>query len=114
MPLQPPSSSGSAPATPPDGQITLAVEDQPESVTLTVRDTGCGIPAGDLPRITEPFYMVDKSRARRQGGSGMGLALCARIAALHGTRLVFASKPGEGSAVSLTLSKPKEANHETA
>ena len=101
-------------ATPPDGQITLEVEDQPESVTLTVRDTGCGIPAGDLPRITEPFYMVDKSRARQQGGSGMGLALCARIAALHGTRLVFASKPGEGTAVSLTLSKPKEAHHETA
>ena len=71
-------------------------------VTLTVRDTGCGIPAGDLPHVTEPFYMVDKSRARDQGGSGMGLALCARIAELHGTRLELESRPGAGTRVHLT------------
>lgn len=45
---------------------------------------GCGIPAADLPRVTEAFYMVDKSRSRAAGGSGIGLALCARIA--RGTR----------------------------
>lgn len=101
-------------ATPPDGKITLEVSEQNEAVTLTLRDTGCGIPAGDLPRITEPFYMVDKSRARQQGGSGMGLALCERIAVLHGTHLSFESAPGAGTAVAFTLTKAKEADHETA
>lgn len=101
-------------ATPPDGKIALEVSEQDEAVTLTLRDTGCGIPAGDLPRITEPFYMVDKSRARQQGGSGMGLALCERIAVLHGTHLTFESAPGAGTAVTLTLTKAKEADHETA
>ena len=101
-------------ATPPEGTITLEVSEQPDGVALTVRDTGCGIPAEDLPHITEPFYMVDKSRARQQGGSGMGLALCERIAILHGTHLTFESTPGTGTAVTFTLPKPKEADHETA
>ena len=101
-------------ATPPEGTITLEVSEQPDGVALTVRDTGCGIPAEDLPHITEPFYMVDKSRARQQGGSGMGLALCERIAILHGTHLTFESVPGTGTAVTFTLPKPKEADHETA
>ena len=101
-------------ATPPDGKITLDVKEAENTVTLTLRDTGCGIPAEDLPRITEPFYMVDKSRARQQGGSGMGLALCERIAVLHGTHLVFESTPGTGTAVAFTLTKAKEDDHETA
>lgn len=101
-------------ATPPDGKITLDVKEEGNTVTLILRDTGCGIPAEDLPRITEPFYMVDKSRARQQGGSGMGLALCERIAVLHGTHLAFESTPGTGTAVAFTLNKAKEADHETA
>lgn len=101
-------------ATPPNGQITLEAAEHGEAVTLTVRDTGCGISAEELPRITEPFYRVDKSRARQQGGSGMGLALCARIAALHGTRLEFVSTPGKGTTVRFTLRKAKEERHETA
>lgn len=101
-------------ATPPDGKITLEVSEQNEAVTLTLRDTGCGIPAEDLPCITEPFYMVDKSRARQQGGSGMGLALCERIALLHDTRLSFESVPGTGTAATFTLHKAKEAKNETA
>lgn len=74
-------------------------------LTIRVQDTGCGIPPQELARITEPFYMVDKSRAREQGGSGMGLALCARIAALHGTTLQFASVPSQGTTVSFCLQK---------
>ena len=77
--------------------------DAAETVTLTVADTGCGIPPEELPRITEPFYMVDKSRARRQGGSGLGLALCRRIAAAHGSALQIESEPGKGTRVSVTL-----------
>ena len=68
-----------------------------------MRDRGRGIPQKELERITEPFYMVDKSRARAQNGSGFGLALCARIVLLHGTRLEFESQPGEGTMVRFTL-----------
>ena len=101
-------------ATPADGTVAVEVQEEANHVTLTVRDTGCGIPAGDLPHVTEPFYMVDKSRARNQGGSGMGLALCARIAELHGTRLELESRPGAGTSVHFTLQKAKEDGHETA
>ncbi len=62
-----------------------------------------GIPAAALARVTEPFYMVDKSRARAGGGSGMGLALCEKIAALHGGRLQIESVEGEGTAVTVRL-----------
>lgn len=101
-------------ATPAGGTVAVEVCEEADRVTLTVRDTGCGIPAGDLPHVTEPFYMVDKSRARGQGGSGMGLALCARIAELHGTRLELESRPGAGTCVHFTLQKAKEDGHETA
>ena len=101
-------------ATPAGGTVAVEVQEEADRVTLTVRDTGCGIPAGDLPHVTEPFYMVDKSRARDQGGSGMGLALCARIAELHGTRLELESRPGAGTRVHFTLQKAKEDGHETA
>ena len=53
--------------------------------------------------------MEDKSRARRQGGAGLGLALCKRIADLHGTRLTFDSQAGRGTTVTLCLSVVEEA-----
>ncbi len=70
---------------------------------ITVRDRGCGIPADEIPRVTEAFYMVDKARSRKAGGSGLGLALCDRIAGLHGARLEIESVLGEGTAVSVVF-----------
>ena len=58
---------------------------------------------GELNKITEPFYMVDKSRSRAEGGAGLGLALCKRIAELHRGRLRFESKEGQGTMVTVTL-----------
>ena len=92
-------------ATPADGKVEVLLDETPTRLTIRVQDTGCGIPPQELARITEPFYMVDKSRAREQGGSGMGLALCARIAALHGTTLQFTSVPSQGTTVSFCLQK---------
>ena len=92
-------------ATPADGKVEVLLDETPTRLTIRVQDTGCGIPPQELARITEPFYMVDKSRAREQGGSGMGLALCARIAALHGTTLQVASVPSQGTTVSFCLQK---------
>ena len=62
-----------------------------------VRDTGKGIPKKELSRITEAFYMVDKSRARRQGGAGLGLSICAEIVKQHGGKLSFQSMEGKGT-----------------
>ncbi len=68
---------------------------------LYVADSGCGIPAAELKNITEPFYMVDKSRSRRSGGAGLGLALAAQIVRLHHAELRFESEVGRGTCVCL-------------
>jgi anti-sigma regulatory factor (Ser/Thr protein kinase) len=97
-------------ARPKDGRVSIGWHTAAEGqgVDVTVRDTGCGIPAAALARVTEPFYMVDKSRARAGGGSGMGLALCEKIAALHGGRLQIESVEGEGTAVTVRLPAAKK------
>lgn len=68
-----------------------------EQYFIDVCDDGRGMPEEELGRITEAFYMVDKSRSREQGGAGLGLAICSRIMELHGAELVFQSKVGEGT-----------------
>ena len=83
--------------------ITLRCQQQGNTAVFTVTDTGCGIPAADLSRVTEAFYMVDKSRSRADGGSGIGLALCTRIAQAHGTQLQIDSTEGVGTTVTITL-----------
>lgn len=70
---------------------------------ISVRDNGRGIPENELDRITEAFYMVDKSRSRKEHGAGLGLALCDKIAKLHGTELTFVSTMGLGTEVSFEL-----------
>lgn len=70
---------------------------------VSVRDNGCGMEQEELSRITEAFYMVDKARSRKQHGAGLGLALAERIAGLHGGRLVFESRVGDGTTVSFCL-----------
>lgn len=89
----------------PGNTVRLICTDAGNGWRLAVIDTGCGIPAEAVPHLTEPFYRVDKARARADGGSGIGLALCAEIAAAFGTKLNFASEVGAGTTVSLTLPK---------
>lgn len=92
-------------ASRPGGPVQVGFEVQNDTVALFVRDEGRGIPQNELGRITEPFYMVDKSRARAQNGSGLGLALCQRIAAAHQTALEFESEVGRGTTVRLPLQR---------
>ena len=70
---------------------------------FSVQDWGRGIPEEELSKITEPFYMVDKSRARKQNGAGLGLALCQEIAQIHGGSLKIESRLGEGTCVSFVV-----------
>jgi len=83
--------------------ILLSGEMRPNGYLLCVTDEGRGMSQEVFPRLTEPFYMVNKSRARADGGAGLGLALCERIAALHGTQLRFESVVGRGTRVSICL-----------
>ncbi len=85
------------------GCIEIFGEKTDDTYQIRIQDHGIGIPEEDLARITEAFYTVDKSRARKQHGAGLGLSICERIAELHGTALTFASRPGEGTTVSFSL-----------
>ena len=71
--------------------------------TFSVSDRGRGIPKEAIDRIFEPFFRVDKSRSKKQGGSGLGLALVKAIADAHGAAITVDSEPGKGTTVSVTL-----------
>ena len=71
----------------------------PEKHKVCVQDNGVGIPSKDLPHVTKAFYMVDKSRSRRQQGSGLGLALVQRISKVHGAKIEIESRLKEGTKV---------------
>lgn len=85
-------------------KITVSGERQEgRTFVFTIKDNGMGIPENELRRVKEAFYMVDKSRSRKEHGAGLGLALCNRIMILHGGRLELKSKAGEGTTVTLKL-----------
>lgn len=68
---------------------------------LSVGDDGCGIPKEELGKITEAFYMVDKSRARKEGSAGLGMAICERIVRLHGAEWKMESIQGKGTRITI-------------
>jgi two-component system phosphate regulon sensor histidine kinase PhoR len=72
-------------------------------VTVSVVDTGVGIPRADLARVTERFYRVDKARSRELGGTGLGLAIVKHLVLAHGGELTIDSEAGRGTAVTFTL-----------
>ena len=85
------------------GSVTLAVEASPETVRITVSDTGLGIPEQDLPRIFERFYRVDRARSRQSGGTGLGLALVRHVVERsHGT-VDVSSEVGVGTTFTVSL-----------
>lgn len=83
----------------PEKPIVLSVTGR----TFSVSDRGRGIPKEVQDRIFEPFFRVDKSRSKKQGGSGLGLALVKTIADAHGATITVDSEPGKGTTVSVTL-----------
>lgn len=86
-----------------EGQILLSGENTADGYCIRIQDSGRGIPKEDLSKITEAFYMVDKSRSRARGGAGLGLALCSDIINLHQGELRFESELGVGTTVSIYL-----------
>ncbi|MDH3620392.1 MAG: phosphate regulon sensor histidine kinase PhoR [Gammaproteobacteria bacterium] len=83
--------------TPKDGRITLTWRSDADGADLVVSDTGEGIDAQHLPRLTERFFRVDKGRSRDNGGTGLGLAIVKHVLARYDAELIITSEPGEGS-----------------
>ena len=90
-------------AMPAGGRVTLAARGTLGGVELSVRDTGPGLPADDLPRIFDRFYRADDSRVRDEGGSGLGLAIAKSIVLAHGGQIRAESEEGKGLEVIITL-----------
>jgi two-component system phosphate regulon sensor histidine kinase PhoR len=86
--------------TPEGGEITLAWRERGGEGVFSVTDTGEGIAAEHIPRLTERFYRVDRSRSRETGGTGLGLAIVKHVLTRHGARMEIQSVPGKGSTFS--------------
>jgi signal transduction histidine kinase/CheY-like chemotaxis protein len=100
--------------TPDGGRIGLEVTVEPgeESIRFIVWDSGIGIAPEKLPLLFKPFSQLDSSLSRQYGGTGLGLALVARLAELHGGSISVESTPGEGSRFTITLPWEKESCEE--
>lgn len=81
-------------------------DDDVPTTSLTVTDSGIGVPRRDLDRIFERFYRVDRARSRRTGGTGLGLAIVRHVASNHGGEVRVESTEGVGSAFTLVLPGP--------
>ncbi len=90
----------------PKGSIKIYAQNTADNkIKITVKDTGIGIPAKDIPRIFERFYRVDKARSRSMGGTGLGLSIVKHIIESHGGSIDVESSEGLGSEFSFTLPK---------
>ena len=93
--------------TPEGGQVTLRWHAIPDGAAFDVVDSGIGIPAEHIPRLTERFYRVDRGRSRETGGTGLGLAIVKHALGRHGAALQVTSTPGQGSTFSAQFSGPR-------
>ncbi|MCL2253357.1 MAG: HAMP domain-containing histidine kinase [Lachnospiraceae bacterium] len=83
------------------GIISMEAKEECGGITLAITDDGCGIPKESLAKVTEPFYRVDKARNRKEGGTGLGLTLCKRIAEAHGAEMSIESGINVGTTVKI-------------
>lgn len=96
--------------TPDGGHVHICWADQgEEGLALSVADDGIGIEAKHIPRLTERFYRVDKSRSRDTGGTGLGLAIVKHVMIRHGGQLVVESSPGHGSTFTMLFPAARKA-----
>jgi two-component system phosphate regulon sensor histidine kinase PhoR len=93
--------------TPAGGSIRVRFAREGDGALLSVTDSGYGIPASHLPRITERFYRVSTSRSRESGGTGLGLSIVKHVLNLHQARLEIESEVGHGSTFTIHFSSER-------
>jgi len=91
--------------SPKTGKIEISVEENPNEVTVSVKDNGKGIPPDAIGNVFKKFYQVDTSTTRESGGSGLGLSICKGIIDAHGGRIWVTSEVNKGSVFSFTILK---------
>jgi len=89
--------------TPAGGEITTRVLFDDANAVIAISDTGVGIAAADLERVTLPFFQVETALSRKFTGSGLGLSIARELIGLHGGKLEIASTEGQGTTVRITL-----------
>ncbi|MBR6812533.1 MAG: PAS domain S-box protein, partial [Oscillospiraceae bacterium] len=87
------------------GSVKVSVLENDKNVTLTVRDTGIGIPPEHQDKVFERFYRVDKSHSKQSGGTGLGLSIVKHAVQYHKGKISVESTPGEGTTISVTFAK---------
>ncbi len=91
------------------GAITISVRAGANNLIFTVRDTGIGIAANDLPRLFQEFHQLDNSIRRKHGGTGLGLTICKRFVELHGGKIWAESEIGVGTSFIFTIPAGRDA-----
>lgn len=94
--------------SPRNSSISLLIEKQHETVSLSVGNPGIGIPAQHIPHLFERFYRVDTSRSRAEGGTGLGLAIVRSIMSLHQGTVDVSSVPGNYTVFRLLFPRAPE------
>lgn len=94
-----------------NGLIHVAGTVRDDNYVIIIKDNGRGMPPEEITRISEAFYRIDKSRSRAQGGAGLGLAICSKIAEIHQAKIKYKSAVGRGTVVTITLPNIREAAH---
>src|SRR5262249_60477168 len=92
--------------TDPPGQIAIALKRAGDRAVVEWHDSAPGVPAEELPRLTERLYRVESSRSRAGGGSGLGLAIASAIVEGHSGTLTPTARPLGGVAMPRTLPRP--------
>ena len=87
----------------PNGEVRVETDSSDGTASISISDTGIGIPSEDLPRVFERFYRVDKARSREMGGTGLGLSIVKHVIEQMGGTITVDSRVGEGSRFTITV-----------
>jgi two-component system sensor histidine kinase BaeS len=94
--------------TPRGGEVVVELADAADAATLSVRDSGPGIPEAELPRVFDRFFRGTNVGEARASGSGLGLAIARSIVEMHGGAIEVASVAGSGSTFTIMLPRERE------